>query len=732
MNPNQISLSRNLYLLLAILLLFSACREDERQIFDRKDQASGEIVFAARTIIISEEHNNEIQEIRQDGAEIVLNNPSGRLASVQAGDILAFSVTPHTPEGLLRKVISVKRDASNFVLITEQGLLTEAIESGNLKYQQRVGMAQIDEIILEEGVTFVGDSAGRMSGLGLNFELDKQLGDITLKGGLSINLTTAMDVDFGYFDVEKMQVEVILEEELELAIAANIDLLELKKEITLGKIRMTPIIIGWVVIVPEIELELDIEGKVYAGFVTSFHQTFNVKAGAIYENEAWAGIWEPQNQLLLKLFRPSVGMELKVELEPSIAYKFYGVIGPEFEALDIFAKFEADLGNNPCWEVYAGIEAEFEIKADIFDREFAHTIPFETFSIKIAEGECGGTGIITGVVLDAVSGVAISGVQLSVLGGGQNMGNTSTDINGAYTLELPAGDAYIINYAKGGYLTASRYNIEVFTALTTYVEAILQIDNQYQGNGDIGGQIKDAFTGGGVTGAAILVREGLGNVSGAVIASTTCDFSGYYSLADLPAGYYTGFASAPGYNPSNFRILSIGGQTTPNQDGTLNPVLPDSVVRVILTWGQTPSDLDSHLTGPDDSGGRFHVYYSEQTAFDGSANLDVDDVSSYGPETITITKFNEGVYRYSIHDYTNRGAASSNELSFSGAKVKVYQGNVEVADLNVPNQAGTLWTVFEIDNGNFNLINSMDYESDPTAVRSGQSDKALLRRLPPK
>ena len=67
-----------------------------------------------------------------------------------------------------------------------------------------------------------------------------------------------------------------------------------------------------------------------------------------------------------------------------------------------------------------------------------------------------------------------------------------------------------------------------------------------------------------------------------------------------------------------------------------------------------------------------------------------------GQETITITKLNPGgVYRYSVHDFTNRENAGRTELGRSGAKVELYTA-AGLRTFFVPKQSGNLWTVFEL------------------------------------
>lgn len=142
---------------------------------------------------------------------------------------------------------------------------------------------------------------------------------------------------------------------------------------------------------------------------------------------------------------------------------------------------------------------------------------------------------------------------------------------------------------------------------------------------------------------------------------------------------------------------------------------------IVLRWGETPSDLDSHLVANQSDGSSYHVYYSNKNPSPAYANLDVDDTSSYGPETVTITSFSS-LYniKYAVHDYTNRGSSSSTALANSGATVDVYKGSQLLRSFSVPtNKEGTEWDVFAFDaNGNIVVTNSMTYCSDPASVLS--------------
>lgn len=136
----------------------------------------------------------------------------------------------------------------------------------------------------------------------------------------------------------------------------------------------------------------------------------------------------------------------------------------------------------------------------------------------------------------------------------------------------------------------------------------------------------------------------------------------------------------------------------------LSPVMKNlDGLRVVLSWGAQPPDLDLHVAFPDN-----HVYWRNKRGTD--ANLDIDHINSYGPETITLERKHQGAtYVFAVHDYTDRENPGTMALSNSQAKVFVYVGQSLVRSYYVPrNQSGNLWTVFRISKeGDFQDINTM-------------------------
>jgi hypothetical protein len=343
---------------------------------------------------------------------------------------------------------------------------------------------------------------------------------------------------------------------------------------------------------------------------------------------------------------------------------------------------------------------------------------------------CGGTptppppaeGTVSIRVVDALTLAPVSAVSIQVRPSGGVFASPQVTLqtDGSYTLELPAGTGYTITLARSGYLTATYENVAVVGGQTTFLAQLLLIDDTIADpQGDASGVITDAFDGTPLAGATLTLRANVNAFSGATIASTTTDAFGAYAFVGLDVGYYTAEASAPGYIPSFFTVVVVGGRVTANQNFSIAPVGTGDLVRVVLTWGATPSDLDSHMTGPTVGGGRFHVYYSDRTEAVGTdtyVELDVDDITSFGPETISIYEQIAGTYRYSVHDFSNRSSSSSSALANAGAQVRVFRGADLAATFYVPAGAGTLWTVFELTGTGIVPINTMSYQSDESSI----------------
>lgn len=249
-----------------------------------------------------------------------------------------------------------------------------------------------------------------------------------------------------------------------------------------------------------------------------------------------------------------------------------------------------------------------------------------------------------------------------------------------------------------------------------------------------------------------------GPIAGATIAlqsrAVQTDASGVATVTGLPSGQIVLSISATGYGTIT-QTAELFCDTANEVSVALSPGagsaggLAPGEFRVVLSWGRHPADLDSHLTGPlAASASRFHVFYANPD--DGTCGLDVDDTSSFGPETVTCPRTGStgtvvvpGVYRYSVHHYSGSGT-----IGTSGAIVRLEQGDGSTQYFFPPAAGWTgniLWTPFEITvatDGSTNVVTLNTISNDTTdvdiqggslgAARRGLDGGSPLRNLPGK
>lgn len=210
------------------------------------------------------------------------------------------------------------------------------------------------------------------------------------------------------------------------------------------------------------------------------------------------------------------------------------------------------------------------------------------------------------------------------------------------------------------------------------------------------GQVVDATTGRGLSGVSC-------TFSGNGYYNVATDSNGFFSM-ELDPGSWNLHLTKDGYMEVGDSFTLSSGQIDSDNVYIMSENLQTGQIRIVLSWGALPSDLDSHLEGTLDHGGSFHVFFSNKRAY-GSNNsdaieLDVDDTTGYGPETITINDL-EGVYDYSVVDFRSEGTMGA----LGEAKVTVFMpdGSSQVITINPSCING--WYVLHIDHGNVSVIN---------------------------
>jgi PKD repeat protein len=234
--------------------------------------------------------------------------------------------------------------------------------------------------------------------------------------------------------------------------------------------------------------------------------------------------------------------------------------------------------------------------------------------------------------------------------------------------------------------------------------------------------------------------------------SDITDAFGAYNITDLPAGVLTAnFAASPttGTNPLTvqFNDLSLENAHTVfcdkagyldyenpqveipdgavvNLDIPLSPQIVAGQMRMVLSWGEFPEDLDAHLLTPEIEGQKYEVFFDEMGSASSApyALLDNDDTDGFGPETVTIYQKFSGTYKYFIFNYNENAS-----ITVSNAVVKIYDDSGLLYNINVPASGdGYYWYVCDINgaNGNVTIRNQiLDNPPPPLKAPAGAKTK---------
>lgn len=687
---------------------------------------TGEVTYDNNVVIIPENADYEI-----NGTTITFTAGAENLS---AGVI--FVMPDQTPY----KAVSVQNNGATLIVETEEPDISETLDS-----IEAVGTATIDaeQFIPAEGVTMVdsqtpmatnariniADVEGSLAGPGnIDFKLHKKIGRGELYGDISVSLPKVLykaDVDLGWsgFNVKdvflKLQTDVKVNGGYKLQ---NDDEAYLPDKyipndglFELGKIPVAGI--PGVAVYVQLGVKYDITGKIEVVWnlegqtgiqilnnrlrsITNLESDFDLNAlgGTAKIGPAITGLLEVCSRWDL--------IDLTLSAGPAASGEMI-VRNPSFVCIDgsvyLYGEFSAmDEGVIGDW-LDIGYSLDFWDSDNSPLKINAH---FENFTMV---DECTydvGKGSVAGMVAKAsdrstpIEGATIAAYQDN---SSEAADSVQTDAFGNYTMNLRAGD-YTIQISAPGYMTFE-YDVTITEDEEKYTETFLMIDEGQEGQpGEATGRIVDAVTGDGIEGVVVSLRKGWNKTDGDVVATAETDQSGRY-LVQTSIGNYTVTVEKEGY-VTNTRNIVVLSESMMDQNVTMNPTgqaVENANLRVVLTWGETPRDLDSHLLGPTvDGTDYFHIYYSHKKYEEDSmkvADLDVDDTTSYGPETTSLYKKNEsGTYSFYVHDYTNGGDDTSTEMSQSGAIVEVYLDGAFYKAYPVPTgQAGDNWHVFDYD-----------------------------------
>ena len=335
-----------------------------------------------------------------------------------------------------------------------------------------------------------------------------------------------------------------------------------------------------------------------------------------------------------------------------------------------------------------------------------------------------GTGQVMGQATDPRRDEPVVNIDINLfLADGTPVDVVQTDASGNFTFINLAYDDFHLVVDDPAYRKLDLYfTVDSDTLVQLPPAWLVPEDVVY--HGDIGGKVLDVLTGEDLNLVNLEFRHGIDPPDTDPVVYTT-QTSGWlgnfnYTATGLESGVYTAFASKTGFADGTFHVYVLGAETVTPQNGFLSPVIYGDEMRIILTWGYFPADLDSHIWAPDPFGNfKVHLFFSLIGSHPWGMwfDLDLDDILHYGPETTTIHQWESETYCFHVQDYTNR-SSYSDAMSNSGARVAVLTATETTFFYITPNTFSTEWFVFTIDGATRQItpVNTYSFQADPNLV----------------
>jgi hypothetical protein len=699
----------------------------------------GTVSVNAKTITLSSSTTANISNVSQDGSTITFSVSNEELASLEVGSIIAAAPSANAPEGMLVQVVQIQNSNGQVILTVVPVTLGQAITQASIQLNGSLTQGGV-----AQGFRLPGSGTSRSVGVlpivraipptafvfALdNFALDDN-GDTVLNGSLRMDGSFTLSIEIADSTIKSIRFRATIDQVQDLSVTSSVlSTGDLRKELDNAEFEFDPVtvFVGTVpvTVTPVMRFTAGVEGTIPTDYATRITQTSTISTGFDFENGTLTPIITGASSFNLQDVDFESFSSPTVFGGPSIALRIFGKDGPFVEVDNFYtlngnvvatdANFQVEGGTR----VRSGLEAGPLSSTAIPEQELENRsdVAEGTFSLDGGSQTPAPDGTVAGIVQNAsddtrLNGVTVVGVdidddQVASL----TTANDASMGDGAYTVTLPEGSDYTFTYSQTGFFDTVFHFLGVVESAVsnpTILENVPMVSTSDAGQGSMSGIINNAVTGQPEPDVTCILRSGVNNPVGVPAENNvTTGANGAYQFTDVTAGVYTLQVRKDGFITDHRTVICLGNVDTPNQNKVISPILAEGETRIVLEWDEFPEDLDSHLTGPDGAGGTFHCFFGDRDIVIGNVTiveLDTDETTSFGPETITIKQQFGGTYKYHIHHFSGSGSISTT----SQARVSVLRGSGVAAVFNAPSgQSGNIWRIFDMDGstGALTLVN---------------------------
>lgn len=327
-------------------------------------------------------------------------HPPAGVQALHAGSVIASGVTPETPYGLLRKVVSVQQQGGTWLVRTVPATLSEAIGQGSFHLHEQLRPGDVKSIKpLRRGVFFDAmrprnAQAKLCTGLDVSLYEDKQQGTAVKASGrgclavwidITVNMhwLSAPDASFtvGSTAGLKLKIEATAPPSSKFQKTMETELAKLEFHSFVVWVGLVPI-----VLTPELSLKLGVDIAALGSIEASISTEASFDAGISYDGSGFHPHKNGPNLKKSGSLTPGLKANLTGYIDHTLELKIDGAVGPE-TTLRQYVKAEVKTSGDPWWTVGAGIKEDMGFKLNFIDKEAKRTLFDLFFSLSQSTGE---------------------------------------------------------------------------------------------------------------------------------------------------------------------------------------------------------------------------------------------------------------------------------------------------------------------------------------------------------
>ena len=367
----KISKSVYLFLIVGLLILFS-CGEKNNPV----QPTDSEVIINPETKVLKQGTMQYVKHIAEN--EIVFESQANGISDLKTGNIIVSG----EGRGLLRKVTSTEITQTEIKVQTEPAKLTDVFEQASININQQLKTDDFNNVTpLKKGVSFIEAKDDLFE-----FEIENLVlydvdgnyetvsDQVTANGSLSVsNPKLQIEIDISSFSIKYLLFTGTMDQTSDLEINSEIKLIDINKEFEIVRLEGTPIVIFVggipIVLTPvfSVSVGFDVEaGTSVSTSVASVKQTAEYTAGIVYKKGNVVRVSDFSNQFDYNLPTVSVNCKLKGYAYPKFEILLYNFVSLYLKPVE-YLEIDAEIYNNPWWELYAGFEVFIGIAVDVFN-----------------------------------------------------------------------------------------------------------------------------------------------------------------------------------------------------------------------------------------------------------------------------------------------------------------------------------------------------------------------------